>query len=51
MNRGHHVECGGKRSATPLWMAAQKILRESKAAPVSPHSKFVASKWKRLFQL
>jgi hypothetical protein len=30
------VECGGKRSATPLWITAAK---KSKAPPVSAHSK------------
>jgi len=34
------LECGGKRGATPLWIREPE--NSSRAAPLSPHSKFVA---------
>lgn len=34
-----NLECGGKRSATPLWIRESNKFKESKAAPLSPHSK------------
>jgi len=36
------LECGGKRSATPLWiLAGVHPTWESKAPPQSAHSKFL----------
>ena len=36
-----NLECGGKHSATPLSLDARQDSTKSKAAPLSPHSKFV----------
>jgi hypothetical protein len=36
------LECGGKRSATPLWIRELRNTKKSKAPPLSAHSKFAA---------
>jgi len=34
------LECGGKRSATPLWIRRYRNAKKSKAPPLSAHCKF-----------
>jgi hypothetical protein len=43
------LDCGGKRSATPLWIFDAKMLKKSKAPPLSAHSKFVAQTFNKTF--
>jgi len=43
------LECGGKRSATPLWIRRVQKPKKSKAPPLSAHSKYVDSVFKLSF--
>jgi hypothetical protein len=43
------LECGGKRSATPLWIRLVQKPKKSKAPPLSAHSKYVELVFKLSF--
>jgi hypothetical protein len=44
-----NLECGGKRSAMPLWIRCYRNSSKSKAPPLSAHSKSVGLFSSRVF--